>query len=134
LLVGLLVVLLWSLWRSRRSAAIDRRQSVALLGGLATAPFLMLIAISMSFRYRMEFYPLLELGALLGAFLLLCAPPKASPRRTTMLWTAAIIGIAACHFLLLLYKLSPFGPATHLVGRAGVVAYYRSVATTHLAP
>jgi hypothetical protein len=130
LLIGLCAVLIWSLWHERRRS-IDARQSAAILLGLSTAPFLMLIAISMSFRYRMEFYPLFELGALLGLFMLSSRPAPARARTKATVWAGAISGIVACHILLLLYKLSAFGPATRLVEPDGVVAYYLRQLAAH---
>jgi hypothetical protein len=43
-------------------------QGLALATGLAVPCFLMLIAISMSYRYRMEFYPEIDLLAFLGLY------------------------------------------------------------------
>ena len=71
LLMLLLLYAVWSLLRARRSAGIDRPSALAIGTGLTAPCLLMLSAISMNFRYRIEFYPLIEFGAFLG-FLLLC--------------------------------------------------------------
>ena len=48
-----------------RPGVFDRWQAAGLLAGLAAPGLLMLMAISMTFRYRLEFYPFFQLAALL---------------------------------------------------------------------
>jgi hypothetical protein len=68
-----------------------------------------------AFRYRGEFYAFLDFTALLG-FYVLSGKDHASPAKVNkkfgglLLWSA-VIGIIASHFLLIGYKLSPFGNA-----------------------
>jgi hypothetical protein len=105
------------------AAAIRDRVRAALLLGLCAPPVLMLCAISMAHRYRMEFYPLLFLAALLG----LAAPSRRTePRR---LFRAAIIGgvvigIVASHVMAVLYARSPWGPGEFYLERYGLVGTY----------
>jgi hypothetical protein len=124
----LLILLLysgWALFRRRRAAGVNRFQALAIVMGLTVPCFLMLSAISMNFRYRIDFYPLIEFGAWLG-FMLLCGRTLASNsmRRVGSLAIAsAALGIVGSHVIMILYKLSDAGPATELM-RVGVVTYY----------
>jgi hypothetical protein len=94
-----------------------RRFSRALLFplaiGLAVPPALMLLAISMNYRYRMEFYPEIDLLAFLGFYAVTGSTPALEIilRRRWLFIVPAIISIIAAHGALLLYKASPFGPA-----------------------
>src|SRR5665213_3042301 len=108
-----------------RDRSEPRREFIALAGvGLVVPIFLMLTAISMTFRYRMEFYPLFELLAFVG-FARLAAPPNR--RATTAVAVATFAGILSAHAVWMLYMLSPFGPAWRVLGQTGVVAFYRSL-------
>jgi hypothetical protein len=79
---------------------------------LSVGGILMLTAISMAFRYRIEFYPLLEFGAFLGVYAFLRYSRQPPGRHAVwLLGSGAIISIVGSHSVLLLYKLS---------GRAGV--------------
>ncbi len=86
---------------------------------------LMLTAISMNYRYRMEFYPLIDLLAFLGLYITvvnrhtLCDAPTALalvPARHSDQYPRAFVEM-------ILYKLSVFGPAQQLL-RQGLVHYY----------
>lgn len=89
----------------RGAVAWDRPAARAVAAGLAVPPALMLTAFVMAFRYRVEFYPLLELLA----FVALAFAPRVarwgsavSPRRALAVLTVA--SVVAAHALLLLYK------------------------------
>lgn len=129
LLLLLCGAFLHAVWR-RRWAALGLRalpaQALALLAGFASAIFLILIAISMTFRYRMEFYPFLELGAFLG-FPALCATEPATPRPwlVRLVFASTILGILASHLLMLLYRISPFGPPNFIL-RTGLIGFYHA--------
>lgn len=115
----------WSLLNARRSDAINRLNALAIGAGLTAPCWLMLSAISMNFRYRIEFYPLIEFGAFLG-FLLLGRLPLAdsSLRRVcTLAGVSSALGIVGSHVVMILYKVSDFGPAIDML-RYGVFAHY----------
>lgn len=97
----------------------------AVLVGLSSAAFLMLIAESMCLRYRMEFYPPLEVAAFLGLVVLVRRAEAAPPtlRRRASLVAATAVGIAGSHLAMALYKVSGMGTALQ-VAPDGVVAYY----------
>jgi hypothetical protein len=103
-------------------AAVRDRARVALLIGLCVPPILMLCAISMAHRYRMEFYPLLFLAALFGV---------AAVRRGDMTrwFRVAVIGlvatgVVASHAMAVLYARTPLGPGEAYLERYGLVGTY----------
>ena len=93
-----------------------------LLLGLAIPPILMLIAISMNYRYRMEFYPFLVLAALLG-FRRLCLAPTAPVHRIIII-TAVALSIAVSHGMAALYAVSPWGDADQYIPKDGWIGTY----------
>ncbi len=95
-------------WR-RRPTSLDRSTVLVLMVGLTITPLLMLTAISMTFRYRMEFYPLFEFAALIGMFVL-CE--HGEERRPRLLVAASAVSVAMAVVLLIAYKLVVFGPVT----------------------
>lgn len=103
--------------------SIRDRARAALLLGLCVPPVLMLCAISMAHRYRMEFYPLLFLAALFGVA---ARPTRAE---TTRMFRAAVIGsivigVVASHAEAVLTARSPFGPGEFYLERSGLVGTY----------
>ena len=132
LLMLLLLYAGWSLLSARCSASLNRLHVLVIGTGLTAACLLMLSAISMNFRYRIEFYPLLEFGALLG-FVLLCRLPLAATswrRVDALVMTLAALGILGSHAIMLLYKVSDFGPPIERISH-GVFAYYRQQIPVH---
>lgn len=101
----------------------------AVLTGLLVPILLMLCAIYMAFRYRMEFYPFFELCAFIGLGHLLAAGPA---RREDLLKAGAVAGIAAAHLLYILYRVSPFGPAVVSLAGTDIVSYYGAMAPVSL--
>jgi hypothetical protein len=114
-----------------------RRCEAGLLFGLALPPVLMLCAISMSWRYRMEFYPLLVLGALLG-FRHLCdaaAPRRFGRRAKAAIILAVVISVAVSHAMAAVYAVSPWGPAgPYLTGQGWFGTYAPLLLGPHPAP
>lgn len=101
--------------RPGRRAALDIPYSLAAMTGLAFPPFLMLIAIYMTFRYRMEFYPLLDLMAFLGLFLVVQNRLlKNNAWLNPLIVSSTILGIVVAHLSLVLYKVSIGGPVWEL--------------------
>jgi hypothetical protein len=106
---------LWAL--ARRPDRIPRdAQAAAGVLGLACPVMVMLLSISVTFRYRMEFYPVLNFAACLGAAALRLEPPR-QPNRL-FLYLAAM-GVAVSLFSLMLYSDAPLGPAVDLDMRSG---------------
>jgi len=103
----------------------ERRDLLAAAGtGLAVPVVLMLTAFSMTFRYRMEFYPFFELFAFLGFGRLAGHPTGRAP---VFVLVGALSGVVTAHALWLLYMLSPFGPVENVVGSFGIGEFYRSL-------
>lgn len=104
---------------------LPRREILAsTLPGLLVPGLLMLVAISMAFRYRLEFFPCIELCAFAGFARLLQATG-----RKAKFWTGAGagLGIVTAHVTWLIYMLSPFGPAETVLNGLPVAAFYRSM-------
>lgn len=103
--------------------SVRNRKQAALLLGLCVPPVLMLCAISMAHRYRMEFYPLLLLAALFGL-----AAPSGRTLATKSLRTAivgsVVVGIAASHAMAVLDAGSPRGPGEFYLERYGLIGTY----------
>ena len=120
--VGLAAVGLPALWRSRGGI---NKSALVLLAGLAIPPILMLCAISMAYRYRMEFYPILFLAALLG-FRALCrtgATGFSRPARVAIV-AAVILSVLVSHGMAALYAVSPWGSAEQYLGKDGWLGTY----------
>jgi hypothetical protein len=123
----------WSLIASRRNLGIDRTRALAIACGFIAPCVLILTAIAMNFRYRMEFYPLIEFGAFLG-FLALCGSARqtiANPMSGISVALAAA-GILGSMLTLFLYKMSNFGSAIGPL-HAGVYNYYALQVHDHIA-
>ena len=97
----------------------------ALLAGLAIPPALMLCAISMAHRYRMEFYPFLVLAALLG-FHALCRPgaPRFGRAARAAIVAAVVVSVVVSHGMAALYVVSPWGPAEQYITKDGWIGTY----------
>jgi hypothetical protein len=123
LLVGLAIYGLILLFR--RSGDVPERAPIALASlGLAVPIMLMLCAISMTFRYRMEFYPIFELCAFIGFFRLL---GKSTRRLKLAFGGGALVSIVVAHALWVLHMLSPSGPAAKFMGHDSVIGFYASM-------
>jgi hypothetical protein len=117
LLLLLLLYAGWSLLSVRRSAGMNRLHALAIGTGLATAGLPILSAMYMSHRYRIEFYPLVEFGALLGFFLVGRLPLAATSLRRVgaLAIAAATLGVFGSHVIMSLYGVSTYD----------IVAYYQ---------
>jgi hypothetical protein len=111
----------YGLVRLRRQG---RRADLVLpvLGGLLVPILLMLMLIDLSFRYRLEFYPFLELAAFIGF-----ADLVRRERRRGWFAAGAIFSVVAAQAMWLMTMLSPFGPVQSVVGPDGVGAFYRGL-------
>jgi hypothetical protein len=102
------------------AVSVRDRARAALLLGLCVPPILMLCAISMAHRYRVEFYPLLFLAAL---FALETLPAKARPgvRLRRLVIAGVVVGVVAAHAMAVLAALSPWGPGEIALERHGLL-------------
>lgn len=108
LLICLTASLVLALAR-RNAGAVLAGPIVRLLVALAIPGFLMLIAIAMAFRYRVEFYPLFEFAAFLE-MRRLCAGSGLNLTRRRLVLLLAVVGILFSQVELFTYTLSPMGP------------------------
>jgi hypothetical protein len=99
------------------------RARAALVLGLCVPPVLMLCAISMAHRYRMEFYPVLFLAALFGVAE--SGRAAVTPRFRAAIIVAATIGVVASHVMAIVDARSPRGPADWYLERYGLVGTYK---------
>jgi hypothetical protein len=125
LLMLLMLYAGWAILRPHSGILTRRVHALAIAGGLAAPWLLMLCALSMNFRYRMDFYPLIEFGAFLG-FMMLCRNSWAAMAPRSLRVAAVVsmgFGVAASHVILVLYRVSHFGSPVALLCQ-GVFAYY----------
>jgi hypothetical protein len=101
---------------------------LALAAGLVVPCFLMLAAIYMSYRYRMEFYPVMDLLAFLGLYAVVSDEALLAKFSRSWRWmlTATVVSVIASFAMLVLYELSEFGPSREFL-QAGVIHYYVDV-------
>jgi hypothetical protein len=144
--IAFIVFLAIALWAGRHSLARALRQSwgfapgeetqppfrlfspvqgLALAAGLAVPCVLMLTFISMNYRYRMEFYPEMDLLAFLGLYTTVSNPALLVRFNRCRRWmlAAAVVSIVSSFAAMVLYKLSDWGISQPLL-RDGVVHYY----------
>jgi hypothetical protein len=123
--IAFIVFLAASILRPRPIRPIFLGQLLALAAGLAVPCVLMLTAIDMTYRYRMEFSPEINLLAFLGFYVATNSkgPLAILHRYRGWIIAATIISVLSAHAALLLYKLSSLGPAQRYL-RDGVFAYY----------
>ena len=101
-----------------------RWPAIALLAGFVIPPILMLTAISMNYRYRVEFYPLFVFAALLG-FRGLCRLPGGFGRKARATIVAAVVvSVLVSHGMAVLYAVSPWGPADGYIEKQGWIGTY----------
>jgi hypothetical protein len=84
----------------------------------------MLTAISMNYRYRMDFYPAMDLLAFTGLYVALHGVNLHRLNRWRRgLFLAAMVSVGSSFAAMVLYKLSFYGPSQAYL-RDGIVAYY----------
>jgi hypothetical protein len=102
-------------------------QMLALAAGLAVPCLLMLTAMSMNYRYRMEFYPEIDFLAFLGLYTIVRDPALLARFRRCRRWmlAATILSLASAFLAMILYKVSDFGPSQPILdNHNGVLHYY----------
>jgi hypothetical protein len=135
------VAFFWRLPELRRGHLVNLWAVGALMISFSIPIFLMLTAMDMAFRYRMEFYPFMEFAGYLGFYAMCVRPDQYSAplrhRLYCLLIAGAGCGIICSHLLLILYKLSQFGDyklpwimGEHPEGAAAWVRFYQSAFKT----
>ncbi|WP_293880106.1 hypothetical protein [Sphingomonas sp.] len=100
----------------------DRIERAMIALGLLAPPLLMLTAISMTYRYRIDFYPFFEFLAFVGV-LALAGKRIDSPAWRRSVWALVVVGVIGSHVSMALYRMADFGPAQNYLQR-GIVRYY----------
>jgi hypothetical protein len=92
---------------------ISLGQLLAVAAGLAVPCALMLTAIYIAYRYRMDFYPEIDLLAFLGFYAATSSAGALAILHRYRGWitAATFLSIISAHGMLLLYNHSPFGPS-----------------------
>jgi hypothetical protein len=125
-LIALLAV---ALWRRRAHGLHPVGQwAVALAIGLFAPCMLMLSYISMTYRYRMDFYPLIDLLAFMGLYVTLTDEAMLATFARLRRWmTAALmVSVASSFMALSLYDLALSPPGKlHAYYHQGVQLFYR---------
>jgi hypothetical protein len=129
LFIILLCCLAWHLATARRRSVVPWGNTTLVLAGLTAPALLMLCAIDMCYRYRIEFYPLFDFGGFLGLYTVLALRQgrPMSRRLRFGLMAAAIVGIAGSHAACAVYKISPLGSVLRTMPD-GVFEGYKSLA------
>jgi hypothetical protein len=107
-----IVFLAISILRPHSLRPISLGHFLALAAGLAVPCILILTAISITYRYRMEFYPEIDLLAFLGFYAATSSVGPLAIVHRYRGWTiaATLVSIISAHGALLLYNNSPGGP------------------------
>ncbi len=92
-----------------------------MLADLAIPPLLIMSALALAFRYRLEFYPFLELAALVG-FAELAGNASLGAKARGWVAAGGAWSIVAAQAMWVLTMLSPFGPVQNIIGPDGVAA------------
>ena len=116
------------------SRIFSHAQGLALATGLAVPCVLMLTAIDMCYRYRMEFYPEIDLLAFLGLYATVSNPALLVRFNRCRRWmlAAAMISIVSAFAALVLYWLTDDWGASQPYLRNGLVHYYLHSGYYHL--
>jgi hypothetical protein len=128
--IALLAVALWR--RRAHSISPAARYAAAVAIGLLAPCILMLTAMWVAYRYRMEFYPEFEFLAFLGLYFIVTDEKMlalfARFRKTII--AALVLSVASSFFFLFLVDVGlPMPPA---YGGRPLVAYYRMVTAQHI--
>jgi hypothetical protein len=133
-----LIMAIWSARRGRKAAqpafsqgaqprfsSVSIARALALAAGFAVPCLLILTALSMCYRYRVEFYPELDLLAFLGLFATVSDPALLERFNRCRRWVlaATAVSVLSAFAALALYKLSRFGSSQQYLSN-GVVHYY----------
>jgi hypothetical protein len=120
-----IVFLVASMLRAHPPRPIFLGQLLALAIGLVVPCILMLMAIYLAYRYRMEFYPEIDLLAFVGFYAATSSKESLAVLHRYRGWivVATLVSVVSAHGELLLYKVSEFGPSQPVL-RDGLWAHY----------
>ncbi len=116
-------IFVWSVVRRRTISGVDSTAAILNMAGLLVAPLLMMMAISMNFRYRAEFYPIIMFTAFLGA-VVVSKKWLEKPFFKYICIALVCISIFSSFAAMVLYKKSGFGVPKQLMTMS-VWEYYK---------
>ncbi len=128
--IALLAVALWR--RRARGVSPAARSAAAVAIGLLAPCMLMLTAMWVAYRYRMEFYPEFQFLAFLGLYFIVTDEEMLAlfARFRKAIAATLVLSVASSFFFLFLVDVSlPMPPA---YGGRPLVAYYRMVTAQHI--
>lgn len=117
------------LWRRCFAVQVPLRQAAAIAAGLLAPCILMLSSIFMAYRYRMEFYPEIDLLAFLGLYGTVTSERMLGmvDRHRRWMKTALLVSVASTCLTLGLYITGGMGPPHEFLAE-GIWNYYHVVA------
>lgn len=130
-LIGFLVA---KLWRGRDEKMPRLSEWLPLAAGLLIPCLLMLCALSMSFRYRMEFYPEFDLLAFLGLIAVYRDERLHAVCVRARVWLAAALAVSILSSVVALgmHKFAPWGNSLPVLKEhGGLVNYYVDTLRAH---
>jgi hypothetical protein len=111
---------------TRRGVLAEAALARAALIGLAIPTVLILSAIGLTFRYRMDFYPMLDFAAWLGLAVIVMRERAVWEGRLASIAAVVLVGVLVAHVSMFAYRILPFGPATDFDFSRGVLGVYES--------
>jgi hypothetical protein len=134
LLIILAGCFFWIAFKYKKCGLLNSQRVAAVLIGLTIPIWIVCATIYLAFRYRVEFYPFLELSGFLGLYAILYDSSGTRDRIFEAINSyapyLAAAQIVSSHVLLLMYKISPFGFRSDRVLSEGWLQFY-SVAFTN---
>lgn len=131
LLVLLAGVLIWNAIRGGLKSAFDLRHITTLMIGFAIPVFFILTYYFLAFRFRGEFYAILEFAALLGFYTIVrsghALSSNVKQRLETLIACIVIFSVISSHFFLAAYKVSPFARPESYLQPGWIASYSRAI-------
>jgi len=124
-----IVLMVIAVWRRRSRNSPRTMQAAAIVAGLLAPCVLIMTAISIAYRYKMEFYPEFDFLAFLGLYLTVTNPANLERFARFRRWIAAALAISIAGSLasLTLCNLGT-GAGTEREVTDGIVSYYHQAA------
>lgn len=106
-----------AVWRRRTASLPSPISCAAVFAGLLCPCILMLMAVAMTYRYRMEFYPEIDFLAFIGLFLVLKDAAIQAEFARNLRWVKAALAVSILFSIVMqiLYMHAQFGPAQDAV-------------------
>ena len=134
MLVLMIALNIWLFIRFRRWGKANVSQAGVLTVGLSIPAVLVCMLIGQAFRYRIDFYPAMDFCGFLGLYAFTFEHENLGGRLRSgvakALEYSSLIQIVTSHFLLIAYKVSPFGNPERVIQPDGLLKLYLRVFTS----